>query len=72
MASHQKLWHLTGQTNFDQTSLLYIMNGEVNESNRKINVRIIFNPYHKHCNFLFFDFNVKVYSHQKFTSSIIQ
>ena len=36
MASHQtfsgQLWHLTGQTKFDQTSLLYIINGEVNES----------------------------------------
>ena len=36
MASHQtfsgKLWHLTGQTKFDHTSLLYIINGEINES----------------------------------------
>ena len=35
MASHQtfsgQLWHLTGQTKFDQTNLLYIINGEVNE-----------------------------------------
>ena len=35
MASHQtfsgKLWHLTGQTKFDQTNLLYIINGEINE-----------------------------------------
>ena len=32
MASHQtfsdQLWHLTGQTKFDQTNLLYIINGE--------------------------------------------
>ena len=26
-----QLWHLTGQTKFDQTNLLYIINGEVNE-----------------------------------------
>ena len=35
MASHQtfsgQLWHLTSQTKFDQTSLLYIINGEVNQ-----------------------------------------
>ena len=35
MASHQtfsgQLWHLTGQTKFDQINLLYIINGEVNE-----------------------------------------
>ena len=35
MASHQtfsgQLWHLTGQTKFDQTNLLYIINGEINE-----------------------------------------
>ena len=35
MANHQifsgQLWHLTGQTKFDQTNLLYIINGEVNE-----------------------------------------
>ena len=35
MASHQtfssQLWHFTGQTKFDQTNLLYIINGEVNE-----------------------------------------
>ena len=35
MVSHQtfssQLWHLTGQTKFDQTNLLYIINGEVNE-----------------------------------------
>ena len=35
MASHQtfsgQLWHLTGQTKLDQTNLLYIINGEVNE-----------------------------------------
>ena len=35
MASHQtfsgQLWHLTGQTKFDRTNLLYIINGEVNE-----------------------------------------
>ena len=34
MASHQtfsgQLWHLTDQTKFDQTNLLYIINGEVN------------------------------------------
>ena len=33
MASHQtfsgQLWHLTDQTKFDQTNLLYIINGEV-------------------------------------------
>ena len=33
-ASHQtfssQLWHLTDQTKFDQTNLLYIINGEVN------------------------------------------
>ena len=44
-----QLWHLTDQTKFDQTNLLYIINGEVNECNRKTNVRTIFNPYHKHC-----------------------
>ena len=54
MASHQtfsgQLWHLTDQTKFDQTNLLYIINGEVNTFtyNRNANVRIIFNPYHKH------------------------
>ena len=35
MASHQtfsdQLWHLTGQTKFDQTNLLYIINVEVIE-----------------------------------------
>ena len=35
MASHQTFsgqpWHLTDQTKFDQTNLLYIINGEVNE-----------------------------------------
>ena len=35
MASHQtfsgQLWHLTDQTKFAQTNLLYIINGEVNE-----------------------------------------
>ena len=35
MASHQtfsdQLWHLTDQTKFDQTNLLYIINGEVNK-----------------------------------------
>ena len=35
MASHQtfsgQLWHLTGQTKFDQTNLLCIINGEVNK-----------------------------------------
>ena len=35
MASHQtfsgQLWYLTSQTKFDQTNLLYIINGEVNE-----------------------------------------
>ena len=35
MASHQifsgQLWHLTGQTKFDQTNLLYVINGEINE-----------------------------------------
>ena len=35
MVSHQtfsgQLWHLTDQTKFDQTNLLYIINGEVNE-----------------------------------------
>ena len=35
MASHQtfssQLWHLTGQTKFDQTNLLYIINGVANE-----------------------------------------
>ena len=34
MASHQtfsgQLWHLTDQTKFDQTNLLYIISGEVN------------------------------------------
>ena len=34
-ASHQtfsgQLWHLTDQTKFDQTNLLYIINGEVNK-----------------------------------------
>ena len=34
-ASHQtfsgQLWHLTNQTKFDQTNLLYIINGEVNK-----------------------------------------
>ena len=33
MASYQtfsgQLWHLTDQTKFDQTNLLYIINGEV-------------------------------------------
>ena len=36
MASHQtfsgQLWHLTDQTKFDQINLLYIINGEVNDS----------------------------------------
>ena len=35
MASHQtfssQFWHLTNQTKFDQTNLLYIINGEVNK-----------------------------------------
>ena len=35
MASYQtfssQLWHLTGQTKFDQSNLLYIINGEINE-----------------------------------------
>ena len=35
MASHQtfsgQFWHLTDQINFDQTNLLYIVNGEVNK-----------------------------------------
>ena len=36
MASHQTFsgqlwWYLTGQTKFDQSNLLYIINGEVNE-----------------------------------------
>ena len=35
MASHQtfsgQLWHLTDQTKFDQTNLLYIINGEVSK-----------------------------------------
>ena len=35
IASHQtfseQLWHLTDQTKFDQTNLLYIINGEVNK-----------------------------------------
>ena len=34
MASHQtfsgQLWHLTDQTKYDQTNLLYIINGETN------------------------------------------
>ena len=36
MTIHQtfsgQLWHLTDQTKFDQTNLLYIIKGEVNES----------------------------------------
>ena len=36
MASHQtfsgQLWHLTGQIKFDRSNLIYIINGEVNES----------------------------------------
>ena len=36
MANHQtfsgQLWLLTDQTKFDQTNLLYVINGEVNES----------------------------------------
>ena len=35
MASHQtfsgQLWHLTDQAKFDQTNLLYIINGEINK-----------------------------------------
>ena len=35
MASHRtfsgQFWHLTGQTKFDQTNLLYIINGEDTE-----------------------------------------
>ena len=35
MASHQtfsgQLWHLTDKTKFDQTNLLYIINGEVDK-----------------------------------------
>ena len=35
MASHQtfsgQLWHFTNQTKFDQTNLLYIINGEDNK-----------------------------------------
>ena len=34
MASHQtfyQIWHLTGQIKFDQTNLLYIINGEVSK-----------------------------------------
>ena len=53
MASHQtfsdQVRHLSGLTKFDQTNLLYIINGEVYEFKRKINVQTIFSPYHKHC-----------------------
>ena len=35
MASHQtfsgQVWYLTDQTKFDQTTLLYIINGKVNK-----------------------------------------
>ena len=52
IASHQTFYsqfkHLTVQTKFDQTDLLYIINGQVIEFLiEKSGVQIIFNPYHK-------------------------
>ena len=53
MASHQtfsgQVKHLSDQTKFGQTNLLYIINGEIVEFTKKTNVRTIFSPYHKHC-----------------------
>ena len=50
MASHQtfsgQLWHLTDQTKFDQTNLLYIINGEVYKFT--IGKQMSGQPYHKH------------------------
>ena len=55
MAIHQtfsgQLWHLTSQT---KLNLLYIISGEVNECIiGKPNVWTIFNPYHKHCMYVY-------------------
>ena len=52
--------NLSGQTKFDQTNLLYIINGEVNECIIGTNVWIIFNINHKQCVYIPFseDFNM--------------
>ena len=53
MANYQtyssQIKQLSDQFKFGQTKLLYIIDGEVIEFAKIMNVRTIFSPYHKHC-----------------------
>ena len=58
MVSHHQIWHLIG-------SNYYIINREVNEFTigEPCNVWTIFNPNHKHCSCLCYNFFICTYIH---------